>query len=145
MLNQDYKEMLSALKEEQAEFILVGAYALAAHGFPRATGDIDILVNPTEENSKKVFSALLKFGAPIENITEEDFSKDDVIFQIGLTPRRIDIITSIESVTFPEAWEDAISIQIEGIPVISKEKMIKNKQSTGRDKDLIDAKTLLDS
>jgi hypothetical protein len=137
--------MLSALKEEQAEFILVGAYALAAHGFPRATGDIDILVNPTEENSKKVFSALLKFGAPIENITEEDFSKDDVIFQIGLTPRRIDIITSIESVTFPEAWEDAISIQIEGIPVISKEKMIKNKQSTGRDKDLIDAKTLLDS
>lgn len=144
MLNQDYKEMLSLLLEEQVEFFLVGAYALAVHGFPRATGDIDIFVNPTLENSEKVYRCLARFGAPLGEIRPNEFSAPDVVFQMGIAPRRIDIITMIDGVTFDEAQEDAIAVDIEGlhIPVLSKAKLIKNKQSTGRPKDQIDADNL---
>ena len=144
MLNQDYKEMLSILSEENVEFILIGAYALAVHGYPRATGDIDILVRPTKENAKRVYKALLKFGAPLQEVTTEDFEKDDIIFQIGIAPRRIDIITNIAGVSFESASEDKVLVDIEGlsIPVISKQKLILNKQATGRKKDILDAKKL---
>lgn len=144
MLNQDYKEMLSLLIEEKVEFILVGAYALAAHGFPRATGDIDIFVRPNPENAVNIYECLVKFGAPLEGVSVEDFSSPGVIFQIGVAPRRIDILTAIDAVSFQEAIEDALVIQIEGleIPVLSKSKLIKNKESTGRIKDKIDAENL---
>jgi len=144
MLNQDYKEMLSLLIEEKVEFILVGAYALAAHGFPRATGDIDIFIRPNPKNAVNIYECLAKFGAPLEGVSVEDFSSPGVIFQIGLAPRRIDILTTIDAVSFQEAIEDALVVQIEGlkIPVLSKSKLIKNKESTGRIKDKIDAENL---
>jgi len=144
MLNQDYKEMLSLLIEEKVEFILVGAYALAAHGFPRATGDIDIFIRPNRKNAVNIYECLAKFGAPLEGVSVEDFSSPGVIFQIGLAPRRIDILTTIDAVSFQEAIEDALVVQIEGlkIPVLSKSKLIKNKESTGRIKDKIDAENL---
>lgn len=144
MLNQDYKEMLSLLIEKGVEFVLVGAYALAAHGFPRATGDIDIFVKPNPKNANRVYECLAKYGAPLEGISVEDFIAPGVIFQIGVAPRRIDILTTIDAVSFQEAIEDAIIIQIEGlkIPILSKSKLIKNKESTGRVKDKIDAETL---
>ena len=147
MLNQDYKEMLSTLLEEDVKFLLVGAYALAAHGYPRATGDIDIFVQPDRTNAEKVYKALVKFGAPLQSITVQDFSTSGTIFQIGVAPRRIDIINSIDGVAFEEAYKDRVIVEIESlaIPVLSKDDMIKNKNATGRAKDKVDADTLKNS
>ena len=93
MLNEDYKEMLQCLAEEEVEFLLVGAYALAAHGYPRATMDIDVWVRPSPENAAAVLRAVQKFGAPLHGLTLVDLQKDDTVFQIGVAPRRIDILT----------------------------------------------------
>jgi len=144
MLNEDYKEMLQSLLDQKVEFIVVGAYALAAHGFPRATGDMDIWIKPNEKNSKKVYKALARFGAPINEIREDEFSQPGLIFQIGVVPRRIDIITKIDAVEFDEADSDKIFVDIDDlkIPVLSIDKLIKNKLATGREKDLLDAKLL---
>jgi len=144
MLNEDYKEMLQGLLDQKVEFIVVGAYALAAHGFPRATGDIDIWVKPDENNSKKVYKTLARFGAPINEIREDEFSQPGLIFQIGVVPRRIDLITKIDAVEFEEADSDKIFVDIDGlkVPVLSVDKLIKNKMATGREKDLLDAKLL---
>jgi len=144
MLNKDYKDILESLLNEDADFILVGAYALAAHGFPRATMDIDIWINPALENAKKVYAALVKFGAPIDRISVQDFSQDDNIFQIGVAPRRIDILTRISGVDFKEAWEDAIEVNIDGllIHILSAAHLVKNKLATGRPKDIEDAEIL---
>jgi len=144
MLNKDYKEMLENLLDEKVEFIIVGAYALAAHGYPRATGDIDIWVKPEKKNSKRIYKALAKFGAPINQIREDEFSQAGIIFQIGVAPRRIDIITDIDGVRFDEADEDKIIVEAENlrIPVLSIDMLIKNKMATGREKDLLDVKLL---
>ena len=144
MLNEDYKEMLQLLLEEQVDFMIVGAYALGTHGYPRATGDIDIWVKPNNINSKKIYKALARFGAPLGQIRIDEFSTEGIIFQIGVIPRRIDIITKIDGVTYEEADEDKIIVEIEGlkIPVISLEKFIRNKMATGREKDELDIKTL---
>jgi len=124
--------------------MIVGAYALGTHGYPRATGDIDIWVKPDIINSKKLYSALLRFGAPLGQIQIDEFSIEGVIFQIGVIPRRIDIITKIDGITYEEADEDKIIVEIEDlkIPVISLEKLIRNKIATGREKDQLDIKTL---
>jgi len=144
MLNEDYKEMLQLLLEEQVDFMIVGAYALGTHGYPRATGDIDIWVKPDIINSKKLYNALVRFGAPLGQIQIDEFSTEGVIFQIGVIPRRIDIITKIDGITYEEADEDKIIVEIEDlkIPVISLEKLIRNKIATGREKDQLDIKTL---
>lgn len=144
MLNEDYKEMLQSLLDQKVEFIIVGAYALAVHGFPRATGDMDVWIKPNEKNSKKVYKALARFGAPINEIREDEFSQPGLIFQIGVVPRRIDIITKIDAVEFDEADSDKIFVDIDDlkIPVLSIDKLIKNKMATGREKDLLDAKLL---
>jgi predicted nucleotidyltransferase len=124
--------------------MIVGAYALGTHGYPRATGDIDIWVKPNNINSKKIYKALARFGAPLGQIQIDEFSTEGIIFQIGVIPRRIDIITKIDGVTYEEADEDKIIVEIEGlkIPVISLEKLIRNKMATGREKDELDIKTL---
>lgn len=147
MLDQDYKEMLSLLLENEVEFVLVGAYALAAYGFPRATADIDIFVKPSAENATLIFKTLEEFGAPTHNVSTNDFIKPGTILQIGVAPRRIDIITAIDGLTFDEAAHGKEVIEIEGlaIPVISKENLIINKLATGRDKDRLDADNLRNS
>ncbi len=144
MLNSDYKEMLRILSEEAVEFIVVGAYALAYHGFPRATGDMDVWVNPTSENAQRVFQAIARFGAPVGEISANDFSLPGTVFQIGVAPRRIDIVTSIDGVDFHTASAGKMSVEIEDmeVPILSIDDLIKNKESTGRDKDALDAKML---
>jgi hypothetical protein len=124
--------------------MIVGAYALGTHGYPRATGDIDIWVKPNNINSKKLYKALARFGAPIDQIRIDEFSTEGIIFQIGVIPRRIDIITKIDGVTYEEADKDKINVEIEGlkIPVISLEKLLRNKMATGREKDELDIKIL---
>jgi hypothetical protein len=136
--------MLQLLSEEQVDFIIVGAYALGAHGYPRATGDIDIWVKPSNINSRKLYKVLARFGAPLEHLEIDTFSMEGTIFQIGVIPRRIDIMTKIDGVTFEEADENKVTVEVEGLllPVISLDKLIKNKMATGREKDALDIKTL---
>lgn len=141
MLNPDYSDMLSAFNDEQVEYLLVGAYALAAHGLPRATGDIDLWVRATETNAQRVMRALVSFGAPLSEVSTQDFVTPETVFQIGVVPRRIDILTSISGVEFERAWSDREELVIEGIriPVISREHLLQNKKATGRPKDDADA------
>lgn len=144
MLNDDYKEMLQCLSEEDVKFLLVGAYALAVHGFPRATKDIDFFVWATPENAGKLMRALARFGAPMDQISESDFSSEGVIFQIGNSPRRIDIVTTIDGITFDQAYANRKVLPIEGlqVPVISLEDLIVNKRASGRKQDLADVEKL---
>ena len=139
-MNKDFRDMLSALSDEDAEFLVVGAYALAAHGIPRATGDIDLWIRPSHENAKRVWGALKRFRAPLGELTVEDLTADDIVFQIGVAPRRIDILTSITGVAFEEAWQDRMQVDIEGVPlaVISRDHLLLNKRATGRPKDMAD-------
>ncbi|GHV25690.1 hypothetical protein AGMMS4952_04080 [Spirochaetia bacterium] len=144
MLNTDYKEMLSALCAEKVKFMLVGAYALAIQGYPRATMDIDFWVAATKENAAAIIRALERFGAPVDTITAADFQTENIIFQVGVEPRRIDIITSIDGVNFEDAFLRSIVVAIDGIQVhvISKEDIIINKRASGRTKDLADVEML---
>ncbi len=144
MLNEDYKEMLQLLLEEKVDFLIVGAYALAAHGFPRATGDLDIWVRPEKKNSQKVYKALARFGAPLGQLQSDEFAREGLVFQIGVIPRRIDMITKIDGVDYEDAERDKIQVDVEGLnlPVISLDQLIKNKMSTGREKDALDVKLL---
>lgn len=144
MLNEDYREMLQALVDEKVKFLLVGAYAMAAHGYPRATMDIDIWVMPTSENADAVLRALRHFGAPLQNITKSDLEKEGTVFQIGVAPRRIDIITAASGLQFDEAFSHAIPVDVEGIRIHipSVADLIRNKRASGRTKDLADAEAL---
>ena len=144
MLNEDYKDILRALFDEKAEFLLVGAYAMAAHGFPRATMDIDIWIMPSPQNVDAVLRALQHFGAPLFNLTKEDLIKDGTIFQIGVAPRRIDIITTASGLRFEETYARSLVLDIEGIEVRipSLDDLITNKKASGRTKDLADAEAL---
>ncbi len=144
MLNEDYKEMLQCLADEDAEFIIVGAYAMAAHGYPRATMDIDIWVRPSPDNAQAVLRALRRFGAPLRDLAIEDLVSDDTIFQIGVAPRRIDIITGASGLSFEEAFKHSSRTQIEGLQVriLSLDDLILNKRASGRTKDLADAEAL---
>mgnify|MGYP007060710120 CR=1 FL=1 len=136
--------MLHGLSAGKVKFLLVGAYALAAHGYPRATIDLDIWVMPSQENAKAVLRALANFGAPLDDITQNDFEEEGTVFQIGVAPRRIDIITGASGLQFEEAFRNAIPMDIEGIPVHvpSIDDLIRNKKATGRTKDLADVEAL---
>ena len=144
MLNKDYKEMLQILLDNKVKFLVVGAYAMGAYGYPRATGDFDIWVETSSENSEKIYQSLLEFGAPLSELTKTTFCEEGIVFQIGVVPRRIDIITKIDGVDFHNAYSDKQEIDIEDIkiPFLSKEHLIRNKESTGREKDRLDAKYL---
>ena len=139
-MNRDFIEMLSALCEAGVEFLVVGAHALAAHGAPRATGDLDIWIRATPENAARVLKALARFGAPLLDLTVEDLSRAGTVFQIGLPPSRIDILSSISGVTFEDAWPGRLDVRIDAlvIPVIGRDDFITNKTATGRPKDLSD-------
>jgi len=144
MLNKDYQDILQALADEEVKFLLIGAYALAAHGYPRATMDIDIWVMPSPQNAESVLRALVRFGAPLHNLTKQDLEVDGTVFQIGVAPRRIDILTAASGLRFEEAFEDSISVDIDGIQIHipSRDDLIRNKRATGRTRDLADIEAL---
>jgi predicted nucleotidyltransferase len=144
MLNKDYKEMLQCLLEEKVKFLLVGAYAVAVHGYPRATKDIDFFVWATPKNASNLMKALIKFGAPLDQISEADFASKGIVFQIGNSPRRIDIITSASGVDFEQAYLNKQIVLLEGleVPVMSLQDLIVNKRASGRTQDLADVEKL---
>ncbi len=146
-MNRDFVEMLSALVEAQAEFLVVGAHALAAHGVPRATGYLDIWVRGDEKNAGRVLRALEAFGAPLYDLTREDLARPGTVFQIGVAPSRIDILTSISGVGFDEAWPYRVTIDIGGlaVPVLGKREFVANKRAVGRPRDLSDLDLLEES
>jgi len=144
MLNSHYKDILLILSEKKVKFLLVGAYAMAVHGYPRSTMDIDLWVNPDPENALLVLQALDDFGSAAEGLSVDELQKEDLIFQIGVTPCRIDILTSVDGLQFEDAFAHSPIIDIEGISVhvLSIPDLIINKRATGRTKDLADAETL---
>ena len=136
--------MLSALNAAGAEYLLVGAYAMAAHGYPRATADIDFWVRPTPGNGACVMQALRAFRAPLQGLTEFDLANPDLVFHIGVPPHRIDILTGIDGVEFAEAWSAKVVTHFNSQPcyVIAREHLLQNKRASARDKDAWDVKLL---
>ncbi len=132
--------MLHELSAAQADYLLVGAFAIAVHQYPRATGDIDLWVRPEPENARRVWDALARFGAPLHNLTVEELSRPGLFYQVGVAPVRIDILTSIDAVSFEEAWAERENHLLFGltVPVISRRHLLINKKSTGRPKDQAD-------
>lgn len=123
---------------------MVGAYALAFHGHPRGTGDLGLWIDLDPENARKAFAALGRFGAPLHQVTEKDLSEPDIVFQIGVAPVRIDVLTSLSGLSFDEAWNSRVEALHEGLkfPIIGRAELLRNKRATGRPKDLLDAEVL---
>ncbi|MBI2374197.1 MAG: hypothetical protein HYV07_09370 [Deltaproteobacteria bacterium] len=145
-LPDDFKDLLLALSDTGADFVVVGGHAVAFYGHPRATKDLDVLVRASEDNAVRVYRALARFGAPINafEVTVEDFAKYDGVLQIGVPPLRVDILTSISGVTFRRARRGASGFDLEGrrIPVIGRAALIANKRAAGRPQDLADVAAL---
>ncbi len=135
-----YKELLQALNEYEVEYLIVGGYAVMKYTEPRYTKDLDVWVHNSSANAERLFHALVKFGAPLkhEGITPETFSQDNIVYQIGVAPVRIDILTHITGVQFTDAWRSRVTTAFFGVPVhfISLGDLIANKQAAGRSTDL---------
>ena len=129
-----------------ARFLVVGAHAMAVHGIPRATGDLDLWIDPDGENAARVWTALVRFGAPVEalGITMRDLATPGTIVQIGLPPRRIDVMTNATGLVFGEAWASRVTYEVAhlSIPFIGRAELLRNKRATGRPRDLADVHAL---
>ena len=143
-LDKDFNEFVELFLEHNVRFLIVGGYALAAHGLPRATGDLDAWVWINPENAQNIMRALNAFGFQNLLLTESDFSKEDSIIQLGYPPFRIDILTSIDGVAFDQAWEKKIVVELNGmnVPFIGRDDLIANKKAAGRPQDLADVSRL---
>jgi predicted nucleotidyltransferase len=145
-LPDDFRDLLVELHEAGAEFVVLGGHAVAYHGHPRATKDLDVLVRATAANAARVYRALAAFGAPLDlfEVREADFATYEGVLQIGLPPRRIDILNRADGITFDEAIAESESFDVEGhgIPVIGLAALLKNKRAAAREQDLADVKAL---
>jgi hypothetical protein len=144
VLNPDFRDMLSALSDEGADYLLVGAYAVAVHGIPRATGDLDLWVRVSAENAARVRRALARFGAPLNDVRESDLTSPGTVVQIGVAPRRIDLLTTLDGLEFDDAWTRRMHVDVEGlrVPVIGRADLVRNKKAVGRPQDLADVARL---
>ena len=143
-MNPDFSELLATFNAHGVEYLVVGAHALAAHGHVRATKDLDVWVRPSSENAVRTLRALAAFGAPLHDLTESDLSVPGLIFQIGVPPVRIDVITTIDGVDFSSAWPDRLEAKLGNVtvPVLSRHHLIANKKAAGRLQDLADVEWL---
>ncbi|HMN94885.1 MAG TPA: hypothetical protein PKC43_00895 [Phycisphaerales bacterium] len=142
-LHQDFRELLERFNVERVEYVVVGGYALAAHGAPRYTGDFDIYIRPTAENADRVLAALRAFGFGSLDLTRSDFDHPGQVVQLGFEPWRVDLLTQIAGVSWEEAAGEAITVSW-GVdfPVIGRAALIRNKRATGRPQDTVDAQRL---
>jgi len=145
-MNSDFKDLFRTLSEEGVDFLLVGAHAVMLYSEPRFTKDLDIWVGTSAKNSRRVYRALARFGAPLDGIAPDTFVETRLIYQIGVPPNRIDVITSTDGVEFVEAWSrrHPLPYMGESVPVISKQDLIVNKRASGRPQDLLDLSRLLE-
>ena len=141
-MNQDFLDLLRALLETGARFMVVGAHAMAVHGVPRATGDLDVWIGPGPENADHVWQSLLVFGAPVEghDLSRSDLEMPETVVQIGLPPRRIDLMTTLTGLDFETAWPNRAihRVGLLEIPFLGREDLVQNKRATRRPKDLAD-------
>ncbi|HPY00947.1 MAG: DUF6036 family nucleotidyltransferase [Candidatus Neomarinimicrobiota bacterium] len=144
MLNQDFKEFIQLLNDNRVRYLVVGGYAVALHGYPRYTRDIDIWVELSEENATHIVEALEQFGFASLGLKESDFLVEDQVIQLGYAPNRIDIITTLSGVTFAECYEKRVPVEIDGVKInfIDLDSLRKNKKATGRLQDLADLENL---
>jgi len=142
--NPDFKDLFVALSDQDADFIVVGAHAVMIFTEPRYTKDLDVWVRPTPDNAARVYRALQAFGAPLSDLTETDLATPGVIFQIGVPPNRIDVITQIDGVDFDAAWRRRVQSSYDGaaIAILSLDDLIQNKRVAGRKQDLLDLESL---
>jgi len=143
-VNPDFVALLRELAAAEARFMVVGAYALAHHARPRATGDLDIWIDSTPENARRVHAALGAFGAPVAELAVEELCAPDLVYQIGVAPRRIDILTTLTGLTFGEAWLTRVEGKFGPLScaVFGRDQLIRNKRSLGRPRDLADLESL---
>jgi hypothetical protein len=146
VLPDDFRDLLLELRASGAEFVLIGGHAVAFHGHPRATKDLDVFVRPSAENARRVFEALARFGAPLAGlkISIDDFASSGQTVQLGMPPLRIDVLTRIEGISFDDAVREAGSFPLAGqqIPVIGLDALLANKRAAGRPQDLADVDAL---
>lgn len=143
-LNSDLREFIALLNSNEVEYLVVGAFAVSFHGYPRYTGDLDLLVRPAPENAGRILRAISEFGFESLQVTEADLQTPGFVLQLGISPNRIDLLTTISGVTFEEAWTTRCNADIDGIAThyIGRNELIRNKESTGRARDLGDAEEL---
>ena len=143
-LYPDFKELLELLNAHEVDYLIVGGYALALHGAPRFTGDLDIYLSTHRDNAVKVMTVLKEFGFGAMNLKTDDFTKDDQIIQLGVPPIRIDFITSIDGVEWDTAWSNREKGNWAQVPVhyLSRNDFIENKRASGRHQDLADIESL---
>lgn len=146
-LPDDFRDLLVELHDAGADFVVVGGHAVAFHGHPRATKDLDVLVRANDVNARRVFQALVAFGAPLQSfeVSEADFATYDGVLQIGLPPRRIDVLNRVDGITFDEAIAEGEMFDLEGRPIriIGLRALLNNKRASGREQDLADVQALL--
>jgi hypothetical protein len=144
LTSPDFRELLSLLEKHEVRYLVVGGYAVMKYTEPRFTKDLDLWISTDQENSQAVYDSLKEFGAPLKGLTPADFTQEGYFYQMGNPPFRLDVMMSIPGVTFETAWANREKVDVEGlvIPFISKAELIKTKEASGRDQDLIDAKKL---
>ena len=143
-LDSDFVDFIELLNQHEVDYLVVGGYAMAFHGRPRYTGDLDIWINISEENASKMMFVLREFGFSSLPFTKDDFLKENIINQLGYPPLRIDILTIIDGVTFAEAKRHFRVIEVDSLPIrfIGLSELIQNKKASGRKQDLVDIETL---
>jgi hypothetical protein len=148
-MNDDFKDLLAALLERGARFLVVGAHAMALHGVPRATGDLDVWISPDPGNAARVWQALLGFGAPVTSmgVTGKDLEAPATVVQIGVPPRRIDLLTTLSGLAFDEAWAGRTLHRVDAleVPFLGRAELVRNKRAAGRPKDMADLAALGES
>lgn len=145
-MNEDFRDLMHALLDAGARFLVVGAHAMAVHGVPRATGDLDVWIGSDHANSERVWQALLAFGVPVRElaVSREDLETPGIVIQVGIPPRRIDLLTEASGLVFDEAWQNRALHRVGSleVPFLSRLDLVRNKRATGRAKDLADLDVL---
>jgi len=139
-----FKELLRKFNEHDVRFLIVGAYAVMKYTEPRYTKDLDIWVEPLSANAERVFEALAEYGAPMDGVRAEDFTDQDLVFQIGIEPQRIDVLMAVKGLRFSEAWDRRVETRFDEVPmpIVSKDDLLVSKIAAGRPQDLLDAEAL---
>jgi hypothetical protein len=144
LTSPDFKELLNLFKKHNVRYLIIGGYAVMRYSEPRFTKDLDLLVAVDEENARAVYSSLKEFGAPLQNLSPEDFAEEGYFYQMGSPPLRVDVLMSIPGISFAEAWKNRETVRIAEIEMqfISKSDLIKAKRASGRPQDLLDLENL---
>ena len=143
-INPDFRDLLCEFNAHDVRYLVVGGYAFSFHAKPRFTKDLDVWVDPVDSNAVRVWDALAAFGAPLTELSRDDLAEPGTIFQIGLPPNRIDVLTVLEGVAFDEAWLQRVvgNYGDQSVPFLSREHLVRNKRAVGRTQDLADAEAL---